>query len=65
MRGVAEAGSVRASQWIRREHAAHGHPLAGPGSLVKSNHQETHSKRFFVATLDCQSAWARIYPIEM
>ena len=42
-----------------------GHPLAGPGCLVEPTRQETHSKRLFVARLEGQSAWARIYPIEM
>ena len=46
-KGVAEAGSVRASQWLRREHTAyeiHGHPLAGPGCLVEPKHQETRTR---------------------
>ena len=42
-----------------------GHPLAGPGCLVESKCQETHSKRLFVAGLEGQSAWGRIYPIEI
>ena len=42
-----------------------GHPSAGPGCLVESKRQETHSKRLFVARLEDQSAWARIYPIEI
>ena len=41
------------------------HPSDGPGCLVKSKRQETHSERLFVARLQGQSAWARIYPIEM
>ena len=41
-----------------------GHPSAGPGCLVESKRQETHSKRL-VARLEGQSAWARIYPIEI
>ena len=59
MHGVAEAGSVRASQWLRREHAAkYSHPLDGPGCLVESKHQEMHSKRLFLARQGGQSAWA-------
>ena len=38
MHGITEAGSVRASQWLRREHAedtvSH---LAGPGRLITQN----------------------------
>ena len=60
---VAEAGSVRAFQWLRRAGSIHGHPLAGPGCLVESKHQKAHSKRLFVARLEGQSAWAPIYPI--
>ena len=41
-----------------------GHPSAGPGCLVESKRHETHSKRPFLARLEGQSAWARIYPIE-
>ena len=32
-----------------------GHPSAGPGCLVESKRQETHSKRLFVAKLEGQS----------
>ena len=42
-----------------------GHPSAGPGCLVESKRQERHSKRLIVARLEGQSAWARIYPIEI
>ena len=42
-----------------------GHPSAGPGCLVESKRQETHSKRLFVARLKGQSAWARIYSIKV
>ena len=68
MHVVAEAGSVRACQLRRREHAANIWPsLCWPsGCLVESKRQETHSKRlFFLARLEGQSAWARIYPIEI
>ena len=53
MHGVAEGGSLRASQWLHGEHAAYmANPLAGPGCLVESLHLETHSKRLFVARLE-------------
>ena len=66
MHVVPEAGGVRACQLLRRERAANiGHPSAGPGCLVESKRQETHSKRLFVARLEGQSAWARIHPIEI
>ena len=42
-----------------------GHPSAGPGCLVESKRQETHSKRPFVARLEGRSAWGRIDPIEI
>ena len=64
---VAEAGSVRACQLLRREHVQQTfvHPSAGPGCLVDSKRQETHSKHLFVARLEGQPAWTRIYPIEI
>ena len=66
MHGVAEAGSVRTSKWLRREHAAYmATPLLALDAWL-SQHQETHSKRLFVVRLllEGQSAWARIYPNE-
>ena len=39
--------------------------LAGPGRVVEPKHQETHSKRLFVARQEGKSAWTRIYPIEI
>ena len=41
--------SARLSVATYRTCSIHGHPLAGPGCLVESEHQETHSKRLFVA----------------
>ena len=51
----------------RREHMQQifGHPSAGPGCLVESKRREEPSTSFFVARLQRQSAWARIYPIEI
>ena len=41
MHGMTEAGPVRASQWLRREHAedtvSH---LAGPGCLISNKNNE-------------------------
>ena len=42
-----------------------GHLSVGPGCLVESKRREMHSKRLFVARLEGQSAWARMYPIEI
>ena len=42
-----------------------GHPSAGRGRLVESKRQETHSKRLFVAKLEGQSAWTRIFPMKI
>ena len=36
-------------------YSIHGHPLAGSGCLVESKHQETQSKRLFVARLERQN----------
>ena len=52
------------SAYVENMQQTCGDPLAGPGCLVESKRQETHSKRLFVARLEGQSAWARIYPIE-
>ena len=67
MHVAAEAGSVRACQLLRIENMqkTFGHPSAGLGCLIESKRQETHSKRLSVARLEGQSAWARIYPIEI
>ena len=67
MHAVAEAGSVRASVncYMENMQQTFGHPSAGSGCLVESKSQETHSKRLFVASIEGQSAWARIYPIEI
>ena len=67
MHVVAEAGSVRASVscYVEKMQQTFGHPSAGSGCLVESKRQETHSKRLFVARIEGQSAWARIYPIEI
>ena len=67
MHVVAEAGSVRASVscYVENMQQTFGHSSAGPGCLVESRRQETHSKRLFVARIEGQSAWTRIYPIEI
>ena len=44
-----EAGSVRASLWLRREKMQHqtaaGSQRAGPGSLIESKHQTKHTRQ--------------------
>ena len=62
MHVVAEAGSgAPVSCYVENMQQTFGHPSAGPGRLVESERQETHSKRLFVARLEDQSAWAQIY----
>ena len=52
MHVVAEAGSVRACQYFGNMQQTFGHPSAGPGCLVESKRQETHSERLFVPRLE-------------
>ena len=62
--GVAEAGLLRASQWLRREHAAYmATPLLVLDAWLSQNIK--NSKRLFVARLEGQPARARIQPIEI
>ena len=53
MHGVSEAGSVRATQWPRREHAAYmATPLLALDAWLTQKHQQTHSTRLIVARLE-------------
>ena len=62
----AEAGTVRASQRVRRDHAEHmhGHLFLALDACFESKHQERHPRHLLVARLEGQSAWARVYRIE-
>ena len=65
MHGVAEAGPVRASQWLRAEHAAYmATPLLALDAWLRQNIMK-RTRNVFVARREGQSAWARIYPIEI
>ena len=45
MHGTRESGLVRASQWLRIEHAADaGSQLAGPGCLIEPKHNNRRTR---------------------
>ena len=61
MHVVAEAALV--SCYVENMQQTFDHHSPGPGCLVEPKRRET--LRLFVTRLEGQSAWARIYPIEI
>ena len=67
MHGVAEAGSVRVSQWLRREHAAYmATPLLALDAWVSRNiKKRARDVSSWPDLMEGKSAWARNYAIEI